>query len=362
MKKKIILILIFLNCSIAYGQYFNQPESIIYDYKSDSYFISNNNSGKIVRISGSDTSITIFEGRRGMAIVDNILYTVANDKKFKGYNLFNDSLVLDLTINEAVLLNDVDSDSAEYLYVTDYGGNKVYKVNRFTGGHTVLIPENLSAPNGIIYCREGNKLIIVESGSTKIKEFSITDSILSTVVSSAFSSMDGITQDQNGNIYVSTWARSAVYMYDRNFANTPIQVSSRHNGPADIFFDKKHKLLCVPNFNSNSIQLINLTTSGIENGQGSVINNFRLHQNYPNPFNSQTVINYYIPLPLHVELKIFDLLGREVEELLNKQQESGEYKIIYNGSGLPSGIYLCLLSAKGAEGNYNQIMKMTLLK
>jgi len=68
--------------------------------------------------------------------------------------------------------------------------------------------------------------------------------------------------------------------------------------------------------------------------------NFSLYPNYPNPFNSNTVIKYYVPRCELIHLSIYNLIGQEVETLVNEFQSMGEHKIIWNAKGLPSGIYL----------------------
>jgi len=81
-------------------------------------------------------------------------------------------------------------------------------------------------------------------------------------------------------------------------------------------------------------------------------------QNYPNPFNSTTQVNYQLPLSGFVTLKIYDLLGREVTTLVNETQPAGYYTIRFNGSSLPSGIYVYQLTSN----NINISKKMILMK
>ena len=68
---------------------------------------------------------------------------------------------------------------------------------------------------------------------------------------------------------------------------------------------------------------------------------FNLEQNYPNPFNPSTVISYQLSVGCYVQLKIYDLLGREVATLINEYKPAGNYKATFDGSKLTSGIYLC---------------------
>jgi hypothetical protein len=76
--------------------------------------------------------------------------------------------------------------------------------------------------------------------------------------------------------------------------------------------------------------------------------NFVLEQNYPNPFNPSTTINYSIPEQSFVEIKLFDLLGNEIETLVNAEQPSGTYEFNWSATSLPSGVYFYQLKA----GNY----------
>jgi hypothetical protein len=85
---------------------------------------------------------------------------------------------------------------------------------------------------------------------------------------------------------------------------------------------------------------------------------FAFRQNYPNPFNPETTIEYQLPNSQHVVLKVYDTAGREVMTLVNEEQASGNYQIHFDAGDLPSGIYICHMTA----GQYTQTMKLTLLK
>ena len=74
---------------------------------------------------------------------------------------------------------------------------------------------------------------------------------------------------------------------------------------------------------------------------------FRLYNNYPNPFNPSTIIKYNVPKVSKVTLKVFDILGREVQTLVNNVQAPGEYSITFDAKNLASGMYLYQLKADG---------------
>ncbi|HSR18992.1 MAG TPA: T9SS type A sorting domain-containing protein [Ignavibacteriaceae bacterium] len=85
---------------------------------------------------------------------------------------------------------------------------------------------------------------------------------------------------------------------------------------------------------------------------------FSLDQNYPNPFNPTTTITYSIPFAGTVSLKIYDILGRESELLVNDFMSAGEHTAIFNSANLSSVIYFYELKA----GKYRSVRKMMLLK
>ncbi len=66
---------------------------------------------------------------------------------------------------------------------------------------------------------------------------------------------------------------------------------------------------------------------------------FFLSQNYPNPFNPLTTISYSIPKTNFVTLKIYDMLGREIQTLINEVQEPDKHSINFDASKLSSGVY-----------------------
>jgi photosystem II stability/assembly factor-like uncharacterized protein len=90
---------------------------------------------------------------------------------------------------------------------------------------------------------------------------------------------------------------------------------------------------------------------------------FTLFQNYPNPFNPSTSIKFSIPVDSNVKLKLFNLLGQEVAELLNSEISAGIHQVDFNASGLSSGTYFYVLEANGNNGsNFTATKKMLMLK
>jgi len=104
---------------------------------------------------------------------------------------------------------------------------------------------------------------------------------------------------------------------------------------------------------------MNFVTGGVEDeSESRIVKNYQLMQNYPNPFNPETKISYSIANPGFVTLKVYDMLGREVQTLVNEFQTAKSYYISFDASDLSSGIYLYKLQA----GDFLEAKKMILIK
>ncbi|HMS34318.1 MAG TPA: Omp28-related outer membrane protein [Ignavibacteria bacterium] len=101
-----------------------------------------------------------------------------------------------------------------------------------------------------------------------------------------------------------------------------------------------------------------VTTVGITGNSNDVSGSFLLSQNYPNPFNPSTVIRYSLSENRFVELKVYDMTGKEVAGLVSKKQNAGIYEVKFNADNLSSGMYIYSLTA----GNFSDKKKMLLLK
>ncbi len=154
-----------------------------------------------------------------------------------------------------------------------------------------------------------------------------------------------------------------------------VGVFDTRNQPTGIAVN--NNLIFIPAENNGFYILNNDLLVSVENNMNETPSDFLLLQNYPNPFNPSTKIKYNIPTvkTLHatspqkyatspqkhatsVQLKVYDVLGREVATLVNKKQSPGNYEIEFNARNLTSGIYIYELK----YGNNIKFRKMILLK
>jgi len=360
----LILLVLFLPSGVK-AQFFNGPESVTYDALNGRYLISNVLDGTIVQISDTgDTSYfdTWLTRTLGMIIVDNILY-VADIYGIATYDLTTDQRGATITILGMNELNDLTADTSGYLYITDVGAGKIYRV-RISDHSDTTIVNGLTKPNGILFDAQNNRVLFCQFVyNAPIKEINLNDLSVTTVISTSFANMDGLAIDGNGYIYVSCWGNNSVYRYDNAFSLPAELISGGHSGPADIFYNLLDNILAVPNYYSNRVDFIPITPVDVDEVNCQMPLVVALSQNYPNPFNPSTTIRYELHEESEVSLKIYNLLGKEMVELVNEFQPAGFNTSYWDGKdnkgiSAGSGIYLYTIKTN----NFSQTKKMLLIK
>jgi len=184
-----------------------------------------------------------------------------------------------------------------------------------------------------------------------------------------------LTTGSTSNLYTITFINSStgyatgergVILYTTNSgSNWKIQQNVSNNYLYSINFTNSST-----GFISGDFGTILKTTNGglsfIQNNNSFLNKGFELYQNYPNPFNPVTKINYELPasrqggrITNYVSLKVYDILGNEVANLVNEKKNPGSYEVEFNGSKLSSGIYFVSLSV---NGNVIDTKSMVLVK
>jgi len=114
----------------------------------------------------------------------------------------------------------------------------------------------------------------------------------------------------------------------------------------------------VHSVDTMSVSVVIDLTVGIDD-ESNIPKEFFVNQNYPNPFNPATTIKFGLPQEATVDLRVYDVLGREVAVLINQELKSaGTYNYQFNANQLASGTYIYRLQANEKV----QIKKMLLLK
>ncbi len=116
--------------------------------------------------------------------------------------------------------------------------------------------------------------------------------------------------------------------------------------------------LFVGTFHNSVFRTVDPTTTATEESLPPLPMTFALEQNYPNPFNPRTEIRYQVSGVSHIRLIVYDLLGREVETLVNEIKMPGTYEAGFDASSLASGVYFYRLQADG----FVQTKKLLLIR
>ena len=267
-----ILLLLFFQSSYTQNL-LNNPESAVFDAPRNRYIISNWGDGSIVQIDSSGTQ-SYFSTKlqhkykvAGLYILNDTLLAASGDTLncdttgtgLTGFNIKTGEIVFHIPIPGIGLPNDITSDKNGIIYLTDYWGNKLYKIENHKA--SVFIRENLNYPNGIMYNKEQDRLLILSVGglNAPILAVNLPDTTLSVAVETGFTQgLDGIDMDNKGRIYISEWNSDAIYRYDKDFKEKPELFYSGLDDPADIYVDKINNVLVVPNFSSNTLDFIQL--------------------------------------------------------------------------------------------------------
>ncbi|MEG8947173.1 T9SS type A sorting domain-containing protein [Rosettibacter firmus] len=123
-------------------------------------------------------------------------------------------------------------------------------------------------------------------------------------------------------------------------------------------FDFGYTISVLKGFIIDGVLYGDTTKVDVKDEKEKIPKDYILYQNYPNPFNSETIITFSIPKHEHVILKIYDVLGREISTLFNKELEAGFHEFKFNAQNYYSGIYFYKIKA----GNFSDTRKMILLK
>ncbi|NOS86543.1 MAG: T9SS type A sorting domain-containing protein [Ignavibacteria bacterium] len=167
-----------------------------------------------------------------------------------------------------------------------------------------------------------------------------------------FASPDsGVVVGDNGTVRFTT--NGGETWFTNAFFNSP---SSRHYRSVSLVYrnNKTFTALSDTMFFVSEEPL----TVGINHLSSEIPDNYSLSQNFPNPFNPTTNIKFAISKAGFVKLTVFDMLGREVETLVNENLNAGTYNADWNASNYPSGVYFYMIETEG----FTETKKMLILK
>ncbi len=328
------------------------PQDIVFLEDQQVVLISNLSSGRITKYNSSTGDYignfaTGIAGPTRMKIgADSLLYVLqwSGNGKVRRYQL-NGTFVDEFTSVGVPQSIGLDWDSNGNLYVSSYSGDNVRKFGLNGNDLGLFVTSNLAGPTNIWFNDNGD-LLVSDYDGTAVKRFN-SNGVFQNNFATGLSQSEGVDFFPNGNILIGNGATHSVKMYDSNGVYIEEFIP---NGSGDLM-------------TPNAVVIRKSNPVSVDD-ESSIHNlDFNLNQNYPNPFNPSTKISWQSPVADWQTLKIFDVLGSEVETLVDEFRDAGFNYILYdvNSSskgGLPSGVYFYQLKA----GSYIQTNKMVYLK
>ena len=168
-----------------------------------------------------------------------------------------------------------------------------------------------------------------------------------------------ICEGPKGHFFEVTSTGTKVWEYKNPVGTAGIYTQGQLPSGNEVFKIYRY----APDFSGFTGKTLTGTTTieinpAVVESESSISKGYSLSQNYPNPFNPTTKISYRLVSSSNVVLKVYDILGTEVQTLVNEMQSKGEHEVIFNGSNLSSGVYFYALRA----GSNFTVRKMILAK
>jgi len=230
------------------------PESALYDSKSNSLYVSNMGAGTIVRI-GADGKVikndwvTGLTSNKGSALFNGLLYT-AETSAVAVIDVDKASIVKRIPVEGAQMLNDLAIDSKGIIYVTDTRGAKVYRIE---GDKPAVYLENMPGANGLLTVN--TDLYVLTSTSFQKVD---ANKVITKIADGFENGLDGIAMIAENEFIISNY--QGILYYVKNDGTKQLLLDTRANRimSNDISYNSKTKTLYVPSFGTNRIIAYNV--------------------------------------------------------------------------------------------------------
>ena len=246
------------------------PEGIAYDSINNRYLVSNWNNGRVVVIDSTGAQSVLAFGLGNCAsiiISGDTAFVACNNNSVVGLDLSTGAKIMQRAFAGAGGCHDIAVDTSGYLYATDWGLDRIYRVRLSDNTYNVFVTSanGLLKPMSLDFDAVNNRLLVttwVDDGP--IQAVQLPEGAVSDIVYPHREPFEGITRDPAGNYYFSTLSGgptvpNSIYRMDSTFSHQPELLASNLNGIVDVCFNPRRNILAATVYFDNVVVFYQLT-------------------------------------------------------------------------------------------------------
>lgn len=339
--KKLINFVFLFSVSFLLAQNYQSAESVEFDPVNDQWLVANGS--RIIADDGQGNLSYFGTGNasHGLEVLGNTLFAVASNR-IKGYDLTSEDEVMNLIIPGVSFLNGLTNDGTNTLYVTDFSAGKIYSIDVTdvaNPSYTEIVSGTGGTPNGVLFDGANNRLLFVTwGGNAQVKAVDLGTNLVSTIVATGLTNIDGIVVDDLGNYYISSWAPDRITKYNNDFSISEIVTTPPLNNPADIGYNQDTDIMGIPM--GSSVIFVDLS---LLSNDDQIANTYEYSVS-SNPINENSFLQFTLQDSETIDLKIYDASGKLVKTLINGEKQANTHRISLAGLQLSSGVYFFRLT------------------
>ncbi|MBN1198208.1 MAG: hypothetical protein JXA23_02570 [Bacteroidales bacterium] len=341
----------------------DKPEGICYYEPQRAWYVTNVELGQVIRIDSLGNQSVFWDGinlAMGIEAIGDSLYISSNEPyRVSCLSIHDSALIYYLPTTGVYAVSHMDYDSRfGLLYIVNqYGG--LMRVNVLNRSYQIFVPTGTGLANGsqtVIVDTIVNRLYVFSWPLAYVRSVSMTDS---TDIINLFS--PGITEfissatDDEGNIYVSSWATNRVYKYPPHLIGSSEVFSVDHAKPSGLAYNPNDGVLAVCNYGDNTIDFIQLIT-----GIDATYNDPGLFQFniFPVPVVHHATITFDLKDSAPVHLTITNLARQNLYSLNLGTMPMGQHVVTLHESDIPEGISMVTLFLNNHPVDTKQLVKI----
>jgi len=249
------------------------PESIAFDPDHDRYLVSCWRNGTIIEIALDQTTQTLYHEFNyqvlGNCIADGVFYTSRGFSPggVAAFDLSGDTLLWNITITGSFVVDGMTADTSGFLYVVNGNPDRLYRIDLSDQSDSIFASTGLPGrPQAVTFDEVNNRLIVVGyETSSPIVAVSLPDGTVSDLVPFSPGGFDGVTLDNDGNIYASAYNAGIVYSWKADGTGFRLVSAGHQGGPAGLDYNRRDEILAVPCVNANRIDFLSMADDDNDN-------------------------------------------------------------------------------------------------